>query len=50
MFITRTIVGLLAAALLLGIVLLHGAYIQAAVVIAALIMEYEMIKTIKASG
>lgn len=48
MFITRTIVGLLAAALLLGVVLLHGVYIQVAVVVAALIMEYEMIKTIKA--
>ena len=42
MFITRTIVGLLAAALLLGVVLLHGVYIQVAVVVAALIMEYEM--------
>ncbi len=50
MFITRTIVGLLAAGLLLGIVLLHGVYIQAAVVIVALIMEYEMIRTMKASG
>ena len=50
MFITRTIVGLLAAALLLGVVLLHGAYIQAAVVVMAIIMEYEMIKTIESSG
>lgn len=50
MFWKRTVVGLLAAALLLGVVLLHGAYIKTAVVIVALIMEYEMIHTLKAGG
>ncbi len=50
MFWKRTVVGLLAAALLLGIVLLHGAYVKAAVVIVALVMEYEMIHTLKAGG
>ena len=46
----RIVVGVGLAAALLALVYLHGVYIQVAVVLVALAVQYEMIKTIKTSG
>ena len=48
--VKRIIVGIVLIAVLLALVWLHGIYLQAAIVLVALAIQYEMIKTIKTSG
>ena len=46
----RIVVGVIAAAILIVLIILHGWYIRAAVIIVSLAVQYEMIKTVKAGG
>lgn len=48
--VKRIIVGVIAAAILVALIILHGWYMIGAVILVSLAVQYEMIKTVKAGG